>query len=333
MIAFSVKGQEEALGYLERTRAENRIPSLFIFYGPRGVGKTSAAFEFADHANDKTFRSLVHPDLIFVAPTDSSDPDEIEEQQNESLKNRVWRISESPNFSIRICQIRRVQEKLLYRPYSAKKRFVIVVDAHRMRVEAANAFLKTLEEPPQDTAVIMTTSHLSSLLPTVVSRAVLLRFRPLDKKVISMVISEKTGLNKNDAEKAAQLSDGSLTKAIELAFDEDKNETRKNFISAFLSADKKKIYSSWPSRMSERELIFTVIESLHSLCADFVFASNGMSNNLRNPDFADRILKFIRNRDVRHFFRCEEACLEAERALNLNIESGLIRDYLIEKTL
>ncbi len=297
------------------------------------MGKTTCAFEFASAVSQLHLKSWVHPDLIVIAPTSSSDADEAEEELNGYLRERKWRISESPNYTIRISQIRRVQQKLTFMPYSAKKRFVIAVDGHRMRTEAANAFLKTLEEPPVDTSVIMTVSHLSSLLPTVVSRGVLLRFKPLESGIVAEILRNKHGLDAKKAEKTAALCEGSLSKAIELAFDDEKNETRKAFITAFLSKDLSSIVSNWPARITERELVFTVIESLHSLCADFISASSGISKGLRNPDFADRIHEFIKGKDCRFFFRCEKACLEAERALNLNIDSGLIRDYLIEKTL
>ncbi|MBN1151178.1 hypothetical protein JXA84_08185 [candidate division WOR-3 bacterium] len=333
MISVVVKGQERALDYLERTKRENKTPSLMIFHGPRGVGKTISAFQYAFSFNPGVFKSLVHPDLIVVAPTDMTDGDEIDENIDENLKEGKWRVSESPNSTIKIDQIRSVQKKLQFRPFSAKKRFVIVVDSHRMRTEAANAFLKTLEEPPIDTCIIMTTSHLSTLLPTVVSRGFLLGFRGLEKDIISKILAERYGVRENEARETASLSDGSLSKALEIVFDEEKKTAKKMFLSAFLSKDRKKLIGVWPSRITDREIVFALIETLHSLCADFAFVRYSLRNKLRNPEFADKIQQFARDKDSRYFYKCEAACMKAEKALELNIDNGLIKDYLIEEVL
>ncbi len=133
----------------------------------------------------------------------------------------------------------RTVESLLSRSAGGGWRVAILDDAHRMTPEAENAFLKTLEEPPPDTLLLLVTSDPTSLLPTTISRCARVVFDALTGEQVSRFLVERQGLSTGDAELVASLSGGSVGKALELA-EMDFSERRtfvENLLGAFAAGD------------------------------------------------------------------------------------------------
>jgi DNA polymerase-3 subunit delta' len=136
----------------------------------------------------------------------------------ENKKKSAWReFFFSAATSIRIESIRYLEHKISLSPNEGKYKIYIIEDAHEMTVQAANAFLKTLEEPPSDTVIILTTSKPNSLLPTILSRCQQLPFRAIPKQVIETKLAENPDLDTVEAKLYARIADGSLEKALRLA--------------------------------------------------------------------------------------------------------------------
>jgi len=121
------------------------------------------------------------------------------------------------NARISIGQIRELGERLSRKAYENKGHIEIINDADRMGIEAANALLKTLEEPPDETVIILISDRWSALLPTVRSRSHLVRFRRLRDEEIGDIITEKFGIEKEKALEIAGSSDGSPGIALQNA--------------------------------------------------------------------------------------------------------------------
>ncbi|RMD47214.1 MAG: DNA polymerase III subunit delta' [Aquificota bacterium] len=112
---------------------------------------------------------------------------------------------------IKIDQIREVINFLRLKTDSGK--VVIIDDAEKMNIESMNALLKTLEEPPENSMLILITESHTFLLPTIVSRTQKIRFKPLSNQEIYEILLSK-GIDKEKAKKIALLSDGSLCNAL-----------------------------------------------------------------------------------------------------------------------
>jgi len=165
----NIVGHESLIGTLRTFVLTGKLPHALLFAGPAGVGKTMVAREFfkavncLDSPGDAcdACRSCVkmdsgsHPDFIMVGPSD----------------NRTV---------ITIEHIRGVISEVSLKPFEARFRFVVIEPAERMNNPAANALLKTLEEPPGATLIVLVTHNPILLLPTIVSRCQVLRFTPLD---------------------------------------------------------------------------------------------------------------------------------------------------------
>jgi DNA polymerase-3 subunit delta' len=136
---------------------------------------------------------------------------------------------------ISVDQIRRlVLERMSFSPHDARGRIFIVRRAHELSISAANALLKTLEEPPADTYFVLLTDRPSELLPTIHSRTLPIRFAPLPDALLRSILEER-GVAPDAAQGAAELAAGSAALAIELC-DAEATQERRAFVEAAVTA-------------------------------------------------------------------------------------------------
>jgi DNA polymerase III subunit delta' len=210
---WSIIGHAPALAALERALDSERPPHAWLFSGPEGVGKAAVAREFAAALNCtgaprpcgecRSCRDTLagkHTDVEFVAPGGICDePDHREHPDSRDL---------------RICQIRRVEHLLALSPYSAKRRVAIIDAADTLHTEAANAFLKTLEEPPAGSVIILLAEREDRLPETVLSRCRRLAFGPIDRETIARTLEDR-GASPAEAGTIAAAAGGRLGWALQ----------------------------------------------------------------------------------------------------------------------
>ncbi len=179
-------GQDTVKDFLRSALRKDRIYNL-LFAGPRGVGKRHTAFALTKSLGCP----LNSPNFMLIAPLP---PGIKEDKIAEYTKNYL---PENPlvpiedNASIIIKQIRNLIEWLMLMPAKKTKRVAIVLEADRMNEEAANSFLKTLEEPPIDTIFILTSSRPEYLMPTIRSRCQIIHFSYLNNAQIQNILFEE----------------------------------------------------------------------------------------------------------------------------------------------
>ncbi len=220
-----LSGQERSLELLERALAAGRLGHAYLFAGPSGSGRLTAALELAaavvcgeeeagsgycgECRDCLRIFSFSHPDVRLTVPmTAGASPEELAALVAARLEDGFSPLAMQGSASIRIDQIREMETRLSRRSYEGRGHVEIVLGAERMRREAANALLKTLEEPPDDTLLVLVTESWSSLLPTIRSRAHLVRFRRLPAGEVAAIVSERTGATGAEALRAAVTADG-----------------------------------------------------------------------------------------------------------------------------
>ncbi len=117
--------------------------------------------------------------------------------------------------SIKIEQIRQLQRDLQFHPFEGRYKIAIIDHSDRMLAAAQNSLLKTLEEPPSQSILILLTSNLSALLPTIRSRCQILPFHPLSQETLRDVLIQKFGYLEPIAEEISQKSEGRVSRALE----------------------------------------------------------------------------------------------------------------------
>jgi DNA polymerase-3 subunit delta' len=188
-------GQEAACGVLAQNVARDKVASAYLFTGPRGTGKTKAAMAFANallcRSGDerpcgacracKMFAAGSHPDFLGVTPD---------------------------GVMIKIEQVRDTIAALGLKSYMGGRKACVMREAEAMNRTTANAFLKTLEEPPGDTVLILVSSNPSMLLPTIVSRCRVVRFVPMEPGALAPLLEQRLGLDGPEALRVARLAEG-----------------------------------------------------------------------------------------------------------------------------
>ncbi|MBI3956667.1 MAG: DNA polymerase III subunit delta' [Candidatus Kerfeldbacteria bacterium] len=175
-----IVGQAPALRYLEATIQREKLASAYLFYGPSATGKRSAARRFLGAVLCRD-RSGIEPcgrcDSC-VSLARGTHPD--------------YLTVETPESHLRIEDIRALQHQLRYRPALSSNRVALIGSADILTIEAANALLKTLEEPPPQTVLVLCTTALETLPSTVRSRCQQVEFRLVRQDAIEELLRERT---------------------------------------------------------------------------------------------------------------------------------------------
>ncbi len=211
----TIIGHQQIVEQLRRTVASGRIAGAYLFVGPAGVGKETVATYFAR--------------LIFCLQHKQS-PEGLDEEQSASLPSvcgtcLACRKVDSGNHPdlqfirpagslVKIGQIRDVQKQIIYEPLEGSRKVYILTDAERMNLEAENCLLKTLEEPPASSVLILLTSNIEALLPTTRSRCQILQFYPMQTEELAEVLMKRFPIDAEAAATAAISAGGVVGKAL-----------------------------------------------------------------------------------------------------------------------
>lgn len=210
-------GNENTKDLLKRLAANNRVPNALLFAGPEGVGKKLFAFELARMLLCRDGGCVSCSICKRIGVFDIPKPEKGDDYDTVFL-------SEHPDVGIvlpykrnlRVGAIRELEREAHFRPFEADRRVFIINDAERMNDNASNALLKTLEEPPSTTYLILVTSRPDALLQTIRSRSQVVRFAPVPSKEIENFLTSSVGFSSEDARLAARVTGGSVGKALSL---------------------------------------------------------------------------------------------------------------------
>jgi DNA polymerase-3 subunit delta' len=304
MSLSDVIGQDKAVLILSSMIKRDKIATSFLFSGISGIGKKFTAMQFAKSLNCKTdasvkmgiscdicsscrkITSLSHPDIQIVTPDEGI---------------------------IRIEQIRPIIEFLSFTPSEGKKKVVIIDDADKMNPAASNAALKTLEEPPSNSIIILITSRQSNLLDTIISRCIKLTFVPLTNKAV------KTILNINgQALNSAQISlcRGSVEGG-------DRESKRDKAITSLQDIIKGGGIEKWKEREDMEEWFLSIIPILRDMVISKV-----TDGYLINSDIKDEIKSLTQKTDIENMVKCFDIVYGIYKMLHLYPNRLVVQNYM-----
>ncbi len=305
-----VIGQERAVRVLRGMIYNNRVASSYLFAGPDSVGKRYTALQLVKTLNCQSSvkgpsiescdsclacrktDSLIHPDIRVIAPEGGM---------------------------IKIDEIREIEEFLSFTPMEGQEKFVLIDDADSMNINAGNAFLKTLEEPPLDSIIILVSSNEEALPDTIRSRCTRILFVPLSINDIQAIV-DKHGLPISEA--LIGLSTGNIGSL----FSEDTLNVRNRAVDIFkhiIYKDSK--VEPWKDRNEMNKWVEITLTILRDMA---VFKINPDSKRLINPDIWNKISNICKSADLKGIIRCYETLQNLRGYLVLNLNKALVLNYI-----
>ncbi|MFA5117547.1 MAG: DNA polymerase III subunit delta' [Candidatus Omnitrophota bacterium] len=299
MTFADIYGQDAAIERIKQYLRAGTITGTYLFSGPQGVGKTSVAQTMAAALNClkedddacgecsscKKISKRQHPDVHMVNDLDAGGVPE-EPEGGVGYKSRKL---QEPGEEIKIEGIRQLQKEINLRPYEGRKKVFIVQEAHTMTLEAAHAFLKTLEEPPANSVIILVSSKPSLLLNTIISRCKVFKFAPLKRDTLEDILRKSAHLDEALIHYLSFFCEGSIGRALHLK-DSDVLEQKNKVIDEFVSAG---FTEPADLQKSGREGLRRHLNILASWFRDVYLLKSGLSrDDCIHRDRADELHQF-----------------------------------------
>lgn len=267
-------GHGEIISLLAGALKGGRVSHAYLFSGPGGVGKTTTAMAFVKSLlcsepqgggacglcrSCRQFESGNHPDLHYIMPDGAT---------------------------IKISQVRQLHEGVSLRPFQSTRQIFIISGAHSMTREAANSFLKVLEEPPAGVVFILISDNPQSLLSTISSRCQQVNFRPLSDQEIRTGLQRLKGISEEQSGLPSALAGGSLGQALELL----ENDTERNQVTSLLDKLDRAAATEvtfLAGELAGQEVNFQrFMDMLMLWYRDILMCKKGMTNLIVNRDHA-----------------------------------------------
>jgi DNA polymerase-3 subunit delta' len=349
MALKDIVGQEGAIGILLRTLGRHRVPSAYLFVGESGIGKRFAALNFAKALNclnnssdskalsDESKGEDASPATYLTSEMDACD-ECASCRKIDAMTHPDMMVVVPEKGEIRVGEIRAVEDALSFKPFEGRKKVVIIDEADAMNQAAANAFLKTLEEPPDDSTLILITAHPDLLPETIRSRCCRLNFVPLSSDACGKVIQKVLGQD----DKRGGTPGHTLAAMIRLsmgrpglAVSSDLEKERERFIALLenmLLGDN----GTWADREDMERWIEMCIIVLRDMLVwkigegqrrDEVSAGSIPGDVLLNPDMKDLISKMSKSADITGIIRSYDAMTWLKRQMGFNLNKAITWNY------
>ena len=328
----SILGQSQPKKILTNALQNSSVAHAYLFYGPESVGKKQLAIALAKALNCKEspdgcnecesclkIERRIHPDFFLVEPVKSTPT--------------------AREASIKIEAIRELQSKLAYLPYEGKNKVVVIDSAELMNLQAMNSFLKTLEEPPSSTILILVSAYPYKLLPTLISRCQGIQFHRLSapdiKEIIKPILQESgESLSEAELDFRAQRSQGSVVQALDENAAE-MGELRDQLLEVLdkVSFDRMDIIFAFAKAWAKQtDLIQPVLNELLGLIRDLALHCSGCGQtDIQNKDLSARIVQVAKKRSLKGWLNRFTAVRNTQIALTGNANTQLfLENMLIE---
>jgi DNA polymerase-3 subunit delta' len=326
-----ILGQEQPKKILKNALQNNSVAHAYLFHGQESIGKKHTAIEMAKALNCteplqseacgeclscRKIENRTHPDFFFIEPVKTT--------------------ATSREAIIKIEPIRELQRKLAFHPYEGKFKVAVINDADLMNPQATNSFLKTLEEPPSATILILVSSHPFKLLPTVMSRCQAIQFHPLSieniKKILKDVMTDEEKVEDSELAFRILRSRGSVKKAMTEDMQDIAN-IRQEMVNLLetISFDRMDIVfshaKSWARQSDQWEIIFN---ELMELVRDLAFFRSGCSESeIFNRDIANRLIPLASQRSLKSWLEIFNTIHTTKLALSGNANAQLFFENML----
>ena len=361
-------GHEDLRRRFAAAAAEGRLPQSLLLHGPEGVGKERLAQWIAalllcssDSAADRPCGScrscrlaadLQHPDIHWFFPVPSPKSgltpekrrEKLEEARRETLSalraDPLQPRDSDPSNALYLQVVDEIRARASRRPAMAEGAVFVVSDAERMvpqasSPEAANAFLKLLEEPPPDTVFVLTSSRPGLLLPTIRSRVLAVRVAPPDVETAARFLATEAGLPAGRAAELARRAGGAIGTALRLHRDEEPESGRPaalDLVRTALEGDRRACWEAAATfgPAGARGSFARLLEAVEEVLRDCLTLATGTPDAALDPELA-RALPGAATILPERWISAVERVEEARDAASGNLNPSAIAAVLLRR--
>lgn len=326
----NVLGNQKILGNLQETLKNDSVGHAYIFEGPDGVGKRETALSFSAMLMCESAQ----------APLDNTTHGGVPCGKCKSCL--LFSEGSNPDFqeiytedkSISVDDIRNILKGLVIRPLYSKYKVIVINDADNMTVQAQNALLKSLEEPPSYVVFVLTVQSSAAMAPTIRSRCQRVLFNKLGRSDILKILEDKYGASRPEWDFIVSYSDGIIGTALELIESPQYFDIREEVFAAVRQlissedADVFKIYEIFEAHNDKTEFILRIM--LLIFRDIIIYNQTGDSGILINSDKKDMIIENAKL-NLSGLLKCINAIWSANRGLEYNANFQLAIEVMLMK--
>ncbi len=316
-----VVGHEWALDLLSRQQEAGRVPQALLLTGPPNVGKSTLARFWAQRLNCQGMSQPCGQCASCRKIVSGNHPD--------------VRILDSDDQALKIDDIRNLQRELSLSPNEGQYRVVILCNFERATLSAANALLKTLEEPASQVVLVLTATDPGALLPTIVSRCQMLALRPVPYQTVIEALQAYWQAGPEQAELLAQLAAGRLGWAVRALADQELLARREQHLQELLDL----LHAGRVERLAyahqlgrDSAMLKEVLTLWLTIWRDLLLLQSGATQTkIMNLDWQERLQALARHSSLAQasdmVARLRTALINLERNVNprLNMEVLLLK--------
>lgn len=321
-------GHARVQALLRQAVVRGRVPQTLLFAGPEGVGKHTLALGLAQAINCSKQSDGIACGRCSIC--------------TRIAKGQFSDVVEVDNGDIASISIKSIREQVLdlvgYRPFEGQRRVFIIDPADALSLQAQDALLKTLEEPPPATVLILISAYPDSLRPTVVSRCRRVRFGALTDDEVAQVLTGRHGLEPALARSRASLSGGSVAQALALdgGVLEDDRDAAWDLVRAAASATMSarlraaEAVTKHGSKRREREALGMRLSHVSALLRDLSALINTPQGGttLSNADREEDLRALVRSFPVDRLVAAFGLVAKAQAALDRNASPKIVADWV-----
>jgi DNA polymerase III subunit delta' len=318
-------GHDKPLAVLKRALQSDRLAHAYLFLGPEGVGKKTVALAFTravhcrEVAGDFCGRCTEclriangnHPDVRVLEPA-------------------------AGKKEINIGQIRDLERELSFRPFSGKRKVAVVDPAPLMNAAAQNAMLKTLEEPPGRSLIILIAGGTGGLLPTLVSRCLRLIFNPLSPEAVSDFLVSYKGMDRDRAMILAGLAAGNPGRALspELQVLVERRRVWLEKFGSLEQPDYRKAFADSEELAAEKEESLRFLDWIEGWYRDLmVYSVRASAERLLNRDLENEIEQQAARYGLKRILGLRSRAVRTAARLRRNVNRRLALESLLIEAL
>ena len=320
---WNLLGHDWVVQLLQENLKGGRIGHAYLFAGPEGIGRRTLALRLAQGINCeetenpgipcgscrscRLIENMEHPDLAIVQ-------------------------AEQVGGNLKVNQIRELQHNLSLSPYESKYRIALILRIEEANLSAANALLKTLEEPPTRVVMILTAKDAEGLLPTIVSRCELFNLRSLPVNSVSNWLQNDYTIPLKDAEMLAHISGGLPGCALRYLNEPElmsKRQTGLDALTRLISANRVERFAAAENYAKNKDEIRNTLNVWISFWRDILLVRTGSSVPIMNIDYENEIRALSKQLDISVLKQMITLIDRSIYLLNVNANTRLTLEVLM----